>query len=119
MKAKKNIEKLHELTKQLEVQDIWHIRNPDLERFTWRQRKPLIQCRLDYWFTSDTLQDLVESSNIIPSIRSDHSAVTLHLKNSTIQKRGQNYWKFNNTLLEDEKYNQFLHTTLTTRFYLI
>ena len=28
--------------------DIWRIRNHETKRFTWRQKRPLIQRRLDY-----------------------------------------------------------------------
>ena len=28
--------------------DIWRIRNPAIKRFTWRQKLPIIQRRLDY-----------------------------------------------------------------------
>ena len=30
--------------------DIWRLRNPNTRHFTWRQKTPLIQSRLDYWF---------------------------------------------------------------------
>jgi len=37
--------------------DIWGMRNPDNKRFTWRQKNPIIQRRLDYWFISDVLEE--------------------------------------------------------------
>ena len=37
--------------------DICRIRNPDIKKFTWRQKSPIIQGRLDYWLISDSLQD--------------------------------------------------------------
>ena len=30
--------------------DIWRVRNPHLRQYTWRQKNPLIQSRLDLWF---------------------------------------------------------------------
>ena len=42
--------------------------------FTWRQKNPFIQRRLDYWLINDTSKDDIEKSDIIPSINSDHSA---------------------------------------------
>ena len=41
--------------------DIWRIRNPTNTCFTWRQKSPLMQRRLDYWLTSNDLQEDVES----------------------------------------------------------
>ena len=59
--------------------DIWRIRNPTERRFTWREKSPIIQRRLDFWLVSDTLLEDVESVETIPSIKSDHSARTLAL----------------------------------------
>ena len=33
--------------------DIWRIRNPGLKRFSWRQKNPAIQRRLDYWLINN------------------------------------------------------------------
>ena len=60
--------------------DIWRIRNPADTRFTWRQKSPLIQRRLDYWLINNDLQEDVESVEIITVIRSDHSAIALSVK---------------------------------------
>ena len=43
--------------------------NPDRRLFTWKQTKPLIQRRLDFWLISDICQDEVEQVKIIPSIK--------------------------------------------------
>ena len=64
---------------ELDLVDIWRIRNPTLTRFTWCQKKPITQRRLDYWFVSDTLQDDIDSVGIKTSIKSDHSALTLSI----------------------------------------
>ena len=39
-----------ELMSSLELHDIWRIKNPNTKRYTWRQKNPFIQCRLDYFF---------------------------------------------------------------------
>ena len=57
--------------------DIWRIHNPTDTPFTWRQKSPLIQRRLDYWLISNDLQEDVESVEIITAIKSDLSAITL------------------------------------------
>ena len=78
--------KLRECVKQIEdicllhyLVDIWRIRNPETKRFTWRQNTPLIQRRLDFWLTDNTLQEDINQVDIIPSIKSDHSAVVLSI----------------------------------------
>ena len=70
-----------------------------LKRFTWRQRSPFIQRRLDYWLISDVCQDDIEKSDIIPSINSDHSAIFLHLNSIDKPKHGPSFWKFNASLV--------------------
>lgn len=46
--------------------DIWWIKNPNSKSCTWSQNLPQVFCRLDYWLISNKLQDLVESTSIIP-----------------------------------------------------
>ena len=84
--------------------DIWRIRNPAIKRFTWRQKSPIIQRRLDYWIVSDSLQDEVEKVEIITAIKTDHSAIVLKINTLNEQPRGPSFWKFNNSLLENENY---------------
>ena len=89
------------------LQDIWRLKNLLAKRFTWRQKKPRIQCRLDYFFVSDKLHDYVTNMEIIPSVRSDHSAITLHFK--TIQQgceKGRGHWKLNSSIIEDQDFVQ-------------
>ena len=88
--------------------DIWRIRNPDIKKFTWRQKSPIIQRRLDYWLISDSLQDDVAKVDIVTAIRMDHSAITLEIDSLDDQQRGPSYWKFNNSLLDDALFIQRL-----------
>jgi len=74
--------------------DIWRIRNPTDTRFTWRQKSPLIQRRLDYWLISNDLPEDVESVEIKSAIRSDHSAITLSVNGLEENERGPSFWKF-------------------------
>ncbi|MCP3888847.1 MAG: hypothetical protein GY702_08215 [Desulfobulbaceae bacterium] len=46
----------------------------------------------------------MEKSDIISSVRSDHSAILLHIRSNFSKTRGSNFWKFNNSLLEDNNY---------------
>ena len=52
---------VEDMSAELDLVDIWRIRNPTVTRFTWRQKKPIIQRRLDYWLVSDSLQDDIDS----------------------------------------------------------
>lgn len=61
-----------------------------LERFAWRQKKPLVERRLDFWFIDNALQGNSDQVDIIPSIKSDHLAIVLII-NST-DGRKSNTW---------------------------
>ena len=90
--------------------DVWRLRNPQTKLFTWRQKNPLIQRRIDYCLISDDLQDDIEQTDITPSIKSDHSATTLCFNSLKDQPFGPSYWKFNASLLQDENYIQLINT---------
>ena len=77
---------IEDLFLDFDLEDIWRIRNPDIKRFTWRQKKPLIQRRLDFWLISDVCQEDAEKSDIISSINSDHSAIILHISSISKEK---------------------------------
>ena len=49
--------------------DMWRIRNPNSKKFSWRQKSPIIQRRLDYWLISDLLQDDVVKVDIVTAIK--------------------------------------------------
>ena len=72
--------------------------------FTWSQNSPRIFCRLDYWLISNTLHDLVKTTDIIPALRTDHAAISFELANGSNDTKGKGFWKMNCSLLDDEEY---------------
>ena len=48
-KLKESCKKIENLCSSFDLIDIWRIRNPEVQRFTWRQKNPIIQRRLDFW----------------------------------------------------------------------
>ena len=99
---------IEDLCLDFDLIDIWRIRNPEIKRFTWGQKKPLIQRRLDFWLISDVCQEDIEKSDIISSINSDHSAIILHFSSIGEQKYGPSFWKFNASLADDMNYVSLL-----------
>ena len=95
---KDSVKCIQDLCLDYDLVDIWRIRNPEIKRFTWTQKNPLIQRRLDYWLISDVCQEDIEKPDIISSINSDHSAIFLHFNNIDRQKHGPSFWKFNASL---------------------
>ena len=93
------------LQSELDLVDIWRIKNPDVKSFTWSKKFPRIFCRLDYWLISNNLNDSVQFTDIIPAIRTDHDAIYLEFGGKLHNEcRGPNYWKMNCSLLGDEEY---------------
>ncbi|CAH3177284.1 unnamed protein product, partial [Porites lobata] len=46
---KKSLEVINSASESLDLIDAWRVLNPDSSRFTWRQKKPEIHCRLDFF----------------------------------------------------------------------
>ena len=67
------------LQSELDLVDIWRVKNPQTKSYTWSQKSPVILCRLDFWLISNNLCDYVNSTDIIPAIRTDHAAISLNL----------------------------------------
>ena len=81
-------------------------KNPQTKSFTWSQKSPFVFCRLDYWLISNSLQDLIKDADIIAAIRTDHSAILLHLQELEECKRGPGFWKMNTSILTDKIFVQ-------------
>ena len=61
---------------ELDLVHIWRVKNPSTKSYTWSQKLLNIFCRLDYWLISTNLNDLAKSIDIIPSIKTDHTAIS-------------------------------------------
>ena len=73
------ISTIEQLQSELDLHDIWRIKNPTIRSFTWSQSNPLVFSRLDYWLISNSLSDNVYH-DIISAIKTDHSAITIEFQ---------------------------------------
>ena len=46
---KNSLEVVNSYCGDLDLIDVWRIKNPEQGRFTWRQKNPEIHCRLDFF----------------------------------------------------------------------
>ena len=83
--------------------DTWRLQNSDDIDFTYSKPTPFVARRLDYIFTSEALSYTVEQSFHVINSSSDHKIVVTSISSNKF-KRGKSYWKFNTSLLSDEKY---------------
>ena len=94
--------------------DIFRLHHPDTFKFTWNRRQPTpIFCRLDFFLISFSLVEKVQSSNILPGFRSDHSGIDLGIQLFS-NKRGPGLWKFNSSLLSDAEFVNLIKNTIAT-----
>ena len=110
IETKSTVNKIQDIMLEYNLIDIWRIHNPDKRQFTWRQKTPIIQQRIDFWLISDELQDDIKKADIIPAIRTDHSAISLSVNSLKDQPFGPSYWKFNSSLLDDDTYIQLINS---------
>ncbi len=75
--------------------------------YTWRQKSPLKQSRLDYFLVSEDIHMITVDACILPGYKSDHSAIALSVAFSTCS-RGNGYWKFNAQLLKNIEYTDLV-----------
>ena len=111
----KSLSAIINLLEKLDVCDIFRIRNPCEKRFTFRQKNrnnKVIHRRLDYVFLSNSLQEFVRTTDILPSILSDHSPVLVSLDEDKGTTRGKGIWKFNNGLLLFDSFQDGVNTTI-------
>ena len=97
------IDNIECLQSELDLVDIWRIKNPQTKSYTWSQKSPQIFCRLDYWLVSNNLQDFVNSTEITPAIKTDHAAIEITLTDSYQNAEGPGLWKMNVSLLRGTK----------------
>ena len=97
---------LYSMLETHDIIDAWRVLNENEKRFTWRSttKQGRVACRLDLWLISSHLMFDIANVQIVPSIKTDHSLITLSLFLKKTPKRGKGFWKFNNSLLIDKEY---------------
>ena len=83
---KRTVNLLKSTLEQLDLCDIWRLRNMNKKEFTWRTNKCSILRRLDYIFVSNSLQGYVNFSKILAAV----------------------HWCFNSSLVNDKEFVQTL-----------
>ena len=68
---------LSSLTSSPDLVDIWRLRHPGEREYTWRRPNGTQGSRLDMFWLSSALFDLVRRVDILPFFRSDHAYVFL------------------------------------------
>ena len=96
----------------LDLTDIWRDFNPEEKRYTWRQNKPEVHCRLDFFLVSVSIAGRVSKADILPGYKTDHSLCKIDV-NYHSNKRGPGFWKLNSALLSEIEYINAIKATIT------
>lgn len=96
-------EKVIEMMSTYNLLDCWRDINAEQIAFTWTRSNSNKRARLDYFLISEQLFVDIVDTKILPGYRTDHSMILLSMKLDKFT-RGHSYWKFNNSLLRDDKY---------------
>lgn len=97
---KKSLEVINDFSANLDLIDAWRVLNPESSRFTWRQKKPEIHCRLDFFLVNQITFRNTVSADILPGYKTDHSMITLQILLHS-NNRGRGFWKLNTSFLND------------------
>ncbi|KAL9964015.1 hypothetical protein ACROYT_G027586 [Oculina patagonica] len=95
----------------LDLTDIWRDLNPEERRYTWRQNKPEIHCRLDFFLVSASLAGRVLKADILPGYKTDHSLCNIVINYRT-HHRGPGFWKLNSSFLGEMDYVNDIKSTI-------
>ena len=101
--AEKNVLLFNNLIIDLQLNDVWRVKNGKKKMFTWCSKSPFTARRLDYIFINNELIPFCTQCDIVNLGFSDHKAVNITLDFSTF-KRGHDIYKFNIKLLHNTNF---------------
>ena len=105
-------DKLIMLMIEFALVDIFRERNPHKKSYTYESKALKLCLCIDFFLIAQHLTQWVEQIDTKVSIAPDHRAVKLTF-NPPHVKQGPGLWKFNNFLLEDEKYVKLIRENFT------
>ena len=72
----------------------------------------LFTIRIDYFLVISHLEYVIETADILPGLKSDHSLLKLTILSENQPKRGRGLWKLNTSLLQDDNYIKLIKSTM-------
>jgi hypothetical protein len=109
--SKETVSAFNDFKNTCALNDVWRIFNPDLKEFSWSRKSNFVARRIDYCLASDKLLNQIVEGHMKSVPYSDHRYMYVEVKCSQIE-RGPGYWKFNNDLLRDLHFVQFMNTVI-------
>ena len=100
-------DQLVSMMKEFDLVDVFREQKPNKKSYTYESKPLKISSRADFLLIPRHKIYLVEQIETVISNALDHKAIKLKF-NCPNSKRGPGLWKFNNALLEDEEYVNFI-----------
>ena len=109
----KSKQEVEDIMEEYYLRDIWRIHNQNKREYSWRKKGsyPTKASRIDFALVSGGLDQLVELTQYITSIKTDHRAFYMTINTQQFE-RGTGYWKLNNSLLQESEYVQKINEEL-------
>ena len=96
------------LMDELNLVDIYRNLHPSIKSFTYESKPLNLKSRIDFILVSRPIAVDAKSAEIRPSVASDHKATFLSFNIRSELRRGPGMWKFNNSLLKDDKFKELI-----------
>ena len=93
---------------EINLIDVYRQLHPTTKSFTYESKPLKVRSRIDFFLISRPLSNHVRKTETHKSIAPDHKSIYLNLEIKNEFKREPCLWKFNNTLLEDKNYKEFI-----------
>ena len=93
--------------------DVWCKLHPRSRDVSWFNSSFTIGSRLDKFFVSRNIIDRINSCELTPCCFSDHDFLHLDANFDNVMPRGPGLWKFNNSLLADPIFCDFLSARIS------
>ena len=111
-RLEKSGDSLKQLITKNNLIDTFRLVNPEAKGYTYIHNSDnLRNSRLDYILVSSTFLQAIHSSSIFSSPAPDHKALSVNFCFST-NRRGNGYWKLNNSLLLDDSYKEIIKSDI-------
>ena len=108
--------KIRDLCDELQLQDIWRVRNPDTRRYSWyrfnRQNNRFSASRLDYAIVSCNLAQHVHDTFYLRGHMTDHSAFFVGIQFKDEESRGPGFWKMNTSYLSNIEFVKSINAAI-------
>ena len=98
-----SVRTLKDFCAQFDLLDAWRVLNPDTRRYTWRRKRPEIQCRLDFFLITESLMCDIKSADISTGYKTDPSSIEIKIATHS-NMRGPGFWKLNTSILKEIVY---------------